>query len=87
MIAAGWKRSSKIFTLRRRESLGLALGGIVTKPTLAVVGEAGPEAVIPLNKGKSMGTTININVAGSVFVEDLEQQIDFAVRRGIERYA
>ena len=66
---------------------GLALGGIVTKPTLAVVGEAGPEAVIPLNKGKSMGTTININVAGSVFVEDLEQQIDFAVRRGIERYA
>lgn len=28
----------------------LALGGIVTRPTLALVGEAGPEAVIPLSK-------------------------------------
>ncbi len=28
---------------------GLAAGGIVTSPTLAVVGEAGPEAVIPLS--------------------------------------
>jgi phage-related protein len=27
----------------------LAAGGIVTRPTLAVIGEAGPEAVIPLN--------------------------------------
>jgi len=29
----------------------LASGGIVTKPTLAMIGEAGPEAVIPLSKG------------------------------------
>ena len=29
----------------------LAKGGIVTKPTLALIGEAGPEAVIPLNSG------------------------------------
>lgn len=28
----------------------LAKGGVITKPTLAVVGEAGPEAVIPLSK-------------------------------------
>ena len=28
----------------------LANGGVITKPTLAVVGEAGPEAVIPLSK-------------------------------------
>jgi hypothetical protein len=28
--------------------LGLAEGGIVTKPTLAIVGENGPEAVVPL---------------------------------------
>ena len=27
-----------------------ATGGIVTQPTLAVIGEAGPEAVVPLNK-------------------------------------
>ena len=45
----------------------LADGGVVTKPTLAVVGEAGPEAVIPLNSsqgraltgGGASGTSIN----------------------------
>jgi len=30
---------------------GLAAGGIVTKPMLAVIGERGPEAVVPLSKG------------------------------------
>lgn len=29
----------------------MAKGGIVTRPTLALIGEAGPEAVIPLNGG------------------------------------
>ena len=38
-----------------------AEGGIVTRPTAALIGEAGPEAVIPLNKMGGMGTTININ--------------------------
>ena len=40
----------------------LAEGGVVTKPTLAVVGEAGPEAVVPLDRyqgGDSAGTSIN----------------------------
>lgn len=35
-------------------AIGLAEGGIVTRPTLAVVGEAGPEAVVPL-KGVQTG--------------------------------
>ena len=35
---------------------GLATGGIVTRPTTALIGEGGePEAVIPLSKAKSMG--------------------------------
>jgi hypothetical protein len=38
----------------------LAAGGIVTGPTLAMIGERGPEAVIPLNRAGGMGTTINI---------------------------
>jgi hypothetical protein len=38
----------------------LAAGGIVTRPINALVGEAGPEAVIPLNKFPS-GNTINYN--------------------------
>ena len=33
-----------------REDTELAMGGIVTKPTKALVGEAGAEAVIPLDK-------------------------------------
>jgi hypothetical protein len=42
----------------------LAAGGIVTSPTLAMIGEAGPEAVIPLSKMDSMGgnnVTIHVN--------------------------
>jgi hypothetical protein len=35
--------------------LFLQHGGIVTKPTLAMVGEAGPEAVIPLSQAGGMG--------------------------------
>jgi phage-related minor tail protein len=33
----------------------MAEGGVVTKPTLAVVGESGPEAVIPLDRAGSLG--------------------------------
>ena len=45
----------------------MANGGIVTQPTLAMIGERGAEAVIPLtgrNAGGGMGNTININVNG-----------------------
>ena len=39
----------------------LAKGGIVDKPTVAMIGEAGPEAVIPLNKLDGMkGHTFNM---------------------------
>ena len=42
----------------------LAQGGIVNSPTLALIGEAGPEAVVPLDRANSMGGTVNINVNG-----------------------
>jgi hypothetical protein len=44
----------------------LATGGIVSSPTLAMIGEKGPEAVIPLSQMGNMGgtTEININVNG-----------------------
>ena len=45
----------------------LAEGGIVTGPTLAMIGERGPEAVIPLNRAGGMGmggNTITVNVNG-----------------------
>jgi hypothetical protein len=42
----------------------MATGGIVTSPTMALIGEAGPEAVIPLSKMGSMGGGITVNVNG-----------------------
>jgi tape measure domain-containing protein len=48
----------------------LAEGGIVTQPTMAMVGERGPEAVIPLDKMGKMGDTYNIyNIRGSYVTE------------------
>jgi len=44
----------------------LANGGIVNSPTLAMIGEKGPEAVVPLtgNNTPSMGNNVTINVNG-----------------------
>jgi len=44
----------------------MAEGGIVTGPTLAVIGEAGPEAVVPLDRMQSGGGNITINVTGGL---------------------
>ena len=62
---------------------GLAHGGIVTSPTLAMVGENGPEAVVPLNQ--MGGLTINFNE--SVFMEKEESINKLAdrVNRVIQR--
>lgn len=43
----------------------LAEGGIVSRPTVAMIGEAGPEAVVPLNKS-GLGMNVTIQVHGSV---------------------
>ena len=66
----------------------LADGGIVTSPTVALIGEAGPEAIVPLSKMGGMGGGINItvNVAGSVVQEQdlavsVRDQIAILMRR------
>ena len=66
----------------------LAEGGIVTKPTLAMIGEAGSEAVIPLSKMGNMGGGINVvvNVQGTVVQEhdlaiSVRDQIAILMRR------
>jgi hypothetical protein len=43
----------------------MANGGIVNGPTLALIGEAGPEAVVPLDRAGGMGTNVTINVQGA----------------------
>ena len=53
----------------------MAEGGIVNSPTLAMIGEAGAEAVIPLDKMGGIGTTVNVNVAGSVISEGQLQSV------------
>ena len=53
----------------------MAEGGIVSKPTLAMIGEAGSEAVIPLDRMGSMGTRVTVNVAGSVISEGQLQSV------------
>jgi hypothetical protein len=40
----------------------LAKGGVVTAPTFALIGEAGPEAVVPLSNMGAIGATYNITV-------------------------
>ena len=41
-------------------------GGIVTSPTVGLVGEAGPEAIIPLSQYNSMGGGGGVNIAITV---------------------
>ena len=60
--------------------VALAEGGIVTGPMNALIGEAGPEAVIPLNKmpkGNTYNITINANVAdarlGEIVVNSIKR--------------
>ena len=53
----------------------MAEGGIVNSPTLAMIGEAGTEAVIPLDKMGGFGTTVNVNVAGSVISQGELQSV------------
>ena len=64
----------------------MAQGGIVNKPTLAMLGEAGPEAVTPLRKGMGSGATIVINMTGPTYgFDDFEKKVSMAIRDGVRR--
>ena len=70
-----------------------AAGGIVTRPTLSVIGEAGPEAVIPLDqmpgayplpRGQAAsGDTYIVNVDGGLATS---AEIGEAVERALQRW-
>lgn len=60
----------------------LGHGGIVREPTLAMIGESGPEAVVPLDRGSIGGTTIIIQ--GDAIIDDDQRMgkfVDEIVRR------
>lgn len=60
-----------------------ANGGIVTKAMLGLVGEAGAEAIIPLDRMGSMGSTYNIQVTAGMGADgkDIGTQIVNALKR------
>ena len=70
------------------DPIELAKGGIVTQPTLALIGEAGPEAVIPLsgrNAGMGMGMTINVQAGLVANPDQIGQQIIQAIQKAQRR--
>lgn len=65
-----------------------AAGGIVTGPTVALIGESGPEAVIPLSQAGNLGgTTYNISVDAGLISSgvDVGQMIIDAIQRAERR--
>jgi phage-related minor tail protein len=64
----------------------LAQGGIVNRPTLAMIGEKGPEAVVPLGKAGGVGGGITINILGPTYgFDDFSAKVSQAVRDGVRR--
>ena len=63
----------------------LAQGGIVRSPTLAMIGESGPEAVVPLGSGGA-GAKITINIMGNTYgFDDFENKVAEAIKDGVRR--
>lgn len=76
---------------RNRPPTELAYGGVFATPTLAVVGEAGPEAVVPLNRPERAAQVMaeaGIGGMGDVYVYVGGDQLDarmYRVARGAQR--
>jgi hypothetical protein len=82
---AAERQYTALATALKNKTIRLAKGGIVTGPTNALIGEAGPEAVIPLS-GKNaggMGSTYNINVTAGIGTDGavVGRQIVDAIRK------
>jgi len=61
----------------------LARGGIVNRPTLAMLGESGPEAVVPLGRGGA-GMTVNLVINGDINgMDDFEQKVTSVIRDAV----
>jgi hypothetical protein len=62
----------------------LAKGGIVNRPTLAMLGESGPEAVVPLGRGGGAGMTVNLVINGDINgMDDFEQKVTSVIRDAV----
>jgi len=66
------------------EAAKLARGGIVRRPTLAMLGESGPEAVVPLGRGGGAGMTVNLVINGDINgMDDFEQKVTSVIRDAV----
>lgn len=65
----------------------LARGGIVTRPTLALIGEAGPEAVIPLSRGRGAvgATEVHFHI-NAIDARSFEEFLNRDGGRAIDRH-
>jgi len=71
----------------------LAEGGIVTRETFARIGEAGPEAVIPLSRGLGAigATNISVTITGNTIsserdLDDVAERVGDAIMRKMRTY-
>ncbi len=79
VVGVGAARTLEEFTAATRAAVGFADGGIVTRPTQGLVGEAGPEAIIPLSRlgsilggGGGGGGDVNITFTGPLLGNDTD---------------
>lgn len=78
---SGAKNIGVGITTKIKDWIGLADGGIVRSPTNALIGEAGPEAVIPLNKmgmigggAKTVTYAPTYNISAVEFRDELDKR-------------
>ena len=62
IAVAGVAALAASIAMIKNKATALAEGGIVTQPTRALIGEAGPEAVIPLSKGMPGAKEIHVHI-------------------------
>lgn len=62
-------------------------GGIVTRPTIGLVGEAGPEAIIPLSRpGSALRQEVHFHFHGDIYgVEDFTMKVEAMRKRLVSR--
>src|SRR5690606_28282714 len=80
-IPQGYRVERALFEVSPPRIPGLATGGIVTRPTLALVGEAGPEAVVPLDRGGIGGVYVHIERMEVQDGADFGRRLDEELRR------
>src|SRR5690606_24376810 len=79
-IPQGYRVERALFEVPPPRVPAMASGGIVTRPTLALIGEAGPEAVVPLDRGIG-GVHVHIERMEVQDGRDFGRRLDEELRR------